>query len=121
MKRDRLYKTVTMIIIAIVFALFSIIPLIGPSIGAYSLGLSRYSYEKHGLGKAFCLTSILIGELLFWTIIFLIISSCLTFEISQIPLCIAVIGLAVSYTLSTVVYLLGTYKAKIKKIKNDKP
>jgi len=90
-------------LLSLFFAIVSMVMIIGPSLLAYMLGLSKRSYQHYGLFDIHFLASIIIGELFF-----LIISSGIIGWQIMFYNFIANVIFSVSF------YFYGVYRAKKK-------
>ena len=122
MKRtaSKVFIIMTITMFSLLAAVFSIIPIIGPSLSAYVMGLNESRNERlYGITMVHNLTAITIGELIFYIIVSLIIRTLINFDDANNFWHIMIGAFTLNYIISLIFYLSGRLKSQKKSIKND--
>lgn len=107
----------TITVLSMVFAIASVIPIIGPSFGAYALGKNKDRYKRYGFSKLQAIASMAIGELIFFIIGSLIIRAFIEFYKPGVFWYLIVISFILNYSFSLFFYFWGNYKVNNKRKK----
>lgn len=108
------------VIFSFILTAAAIIPIIGPALVAYVMGLNKYRNESHGLSKTHMLVVILISGFFLLIISLLVDHLTLEFFNPKKFWRIIIIVLTANLIASLSLFLIGDRRAKNKKIKMNK-
>ena len=122
MKNNKFFIAWLIIAFSFVFILANFIPLLGPILMGYVLGLISVRYdEKYGFSGNQRLLSITIGELLFFIIITLFLGKFIDVWNLEIFWRLSIIGFISNYVLAIIFYFRGNVRAEINELKENVP
>ena len=110
----------TIIVFSFILTVASILPIIGPALVSYVLGLNKYRNEAYGLKKSYIILSILISGLILLFISWLIDYVTLGFFNPKMFWRIIIIALISNLFVSFIFFFIGDRQAENKKNKNVK-
>lgn len=109
---NNIFVTMTVTVLSLMFIVLSIIPIIGPGIGAYALGTTIHRHKNKDLSNVHIIIAITIGELIYCLISSLLLAAILKFYESGIFWYFIIISFIINYISSIILYFWGNYKAK---------
>ncbi len=114
-KESKIFLTVAITVLSMLFTIFSAVPLVGPSLGSYGLGMNLCRYKHYGFVFIHGLIAILVGQLIFAIMSSLILRYILElYKPDRIGVfwLLITLCLILNYIFSIVFYVLGIKKAK---------
>lgn len=112
---NNIFVTMAITLLSFMFAVISIVPIIGPGLGAYAFGASMCRNRAHGFSNAHALISIAIGEFIYFLFISLMLSTIISFYESGIFWYLIISGFILNYLFSVALYFWGDYKTRKKR------